>query len=59
MDVILSDQLCKKRQRLQDIVLDMKLQCDTYLQEVHKAYISLIGIGTSLSDFNLLGSLVD
>lgn len=44
---------------MEDIVYDLTFQCDMYLQEVYKAYISLTKIGDALSDYNLFGSLVD
>lgn len=33
----------------------MDVQCDTYLQEVKNVDVSLMEVGDSLRDFNLLG----
>lgn len=52
-------QLCNERQLLKSSVRDLTLQCDTYLQEVKRASISLMDIGPALSTFKFFASLVD
>lgn len=44
---------------MEDIICDLTLQCDTYMQEVHKAFISLTMINDELSVFNIPSLLVD
>lgn len=57
--VFLSDQRRKKKRLVDESVSNLTLQWYTYIQKLHKVYVSLTGIGDALSDFNLSGLLVD
>lgn len=59
MDVCLDDRHHKERQLLQDNITDLTLQCDMYLKEVKKDFISITKMDDAFSFINLPDSLVE
>lgn len=58
-NIFLSNQDRKEKQLLEENISNPMLQLDTYLQEVQKTFLSLIGICDTLNAFNLLSLLLD